>query len=64
MDMSDSMVEQAQAEGVKQVVQESYQVVVFDHAMEGWLKDFVESILHHEVGGISAQQVTYESVEA
>ena len=62
--MAESMVEQAQAQGVRQVAEESYQVVVFDEAADQWLKEFVESVVRHEVGGIAAQQVTYESVEA
>ena len=45
-------------------MREAYETVVFDAAMEEWLSEFVESIVAHEVGGICAQQVTYESVEA
>ena len=58
------MVELEQTDLVKEVVKECYEIVVFDAAMEEWLSEFVESIVAHEVGGICAQQVTYESVEA
>ena len=58
------MVELEQTNLVREIAQECYEIVVFDAAMEDWLKEFVESICAHEVGGISAQQVTYESVEA
>ena len=58
------MVEVQQTDLVKEVVRESYETVVFDAAMEEWLNEFVESIVSHEVGGIAAQQVTYESTEA
>ena len=64
VDMNDGMVELEQTDLVKEIVRESYEIVVFDAAMEEWLSEFVESIVAHEVGGICAQQVTYESVEA
>ena len=30
--------------------------------MGSWLDEFIESIVSHEVHGIAAQQITYESV--
>ena len=62
--MNEGMVELEQKGLVKEIVNECYEIVVFDAAMEDWLNEFVESIVAHEVRGISAQQVTYESVEA
>ena len=64
VDLNEGMVEIEQTDLVKEIVRESYETVVFDAAMEEWLAEFVESIVGHEVGGICAQQVTYESVEA
>ena len=49
---------------VKEIVKESYEIVVFDAAMEEWLNEFMESIVTDEVTGICAQQFTYEHVEA
>ena len=62
--MNEGMVEIEQTDLVKEVVREAYETVVFDAAMEEWLAEFVEGIVAHEVNGICAQQVTYESVEA
>ena len=64
VDLNDGMVEVQHTDLVKEIVKECYETVVFDAAMEEWLKDFVEYIVADEVSGICAQQVTYESVEA
>ena len=58
------MVEHEQADLVKESIKECYEVIVFEVGMQTWLDEFIEKVIKSEVNGITAQQITYESVTA
>ena len=63
-ELSGEMVGDAVRNGVKQVAQECYEVLVFEHAMKQYLEEFVESLTAADLRTGADHQLNDEAIDS